>query len=87
MTIIRKKIWPEIFQRVLDGKKKYEVRLADFDIQEGDTLVLEEWNPETKSYTGRSLEKKAKSVVRFNVAKFNSIEDIKKYGHWLIELE
>ena len=63
------------------------MRLADFDIQEGDTLVLEEWNPETKSYTGRSLEKKAKSVVRFNVAKFNNIEDIKKYGHWLIELE
>ena len=37
---IHKKIWPEYFEAVLSGKKKYELRLDDFEIKEGDTLVL-----------------------------------------------
>ncbi|MBU0530778.1 MAG: DUF3850 domain-containing protein [Nanoarchaeota archaeon] len=40
MTEIRKKTWPDIFQRVLEGKKNVEVRLADFEIKEGDVLYL-----------------------------------------------
>ena len=56
MAIIKKKIHPEYFDMVKSGKKKFELRLADFDIKEGDTLILEEWNPETKQYTGRKLE-------------------------------
>ena len=38
-----------------DGSKKFDVRIADFDIHEGDSLILEEWDPDTKSYTGRKL--------------------------------
>ena len=53
MKKIEKKVWPEYFQEILDGKKTFELRLNDFDIKEGDTLVLKEWNPETKDYTGR----------------------------------
>lgn len=37
-----KKVLPEYFQDILDGKKKYELRLYDFEIAVGDTLVLEE---------------------------------------------
>jgi ASC-1-like (ASCH) protein len=48
MAIIKKKIWPEYFELVDSDKKRFELRLADFDIKEGDTLILEEWNPETK---------------------------------------
>ncbi|MBP7845992.1 MAG: DUF3850 domain-containing protein [Candidatus Pacebacteria bacterium] len=29
-----KKLHPEYFQQILDGKKKFEVRLNDFDIEE-----------------------------------------------------
>ena len=58
MAKIRKKIWPEYFELVKAGKKRFELRLADFDIKEGDVLVLEEWNPKTKEYTGRKIEKK-----------------------------
>ncbi len=46
--IIKKKIWPEFFESVESGKKKFEVRVADFEIKEGDTLVLEEWNTKMK---------------------------------------
>lgn len=85
--IIKKKTWPQIFQLLIEGKKNYEVRLADFELNEGDILLLEEWDPKIKSYTGRSIEKKVKNLIKFNVAEFNSLEDIKKYGHWLIEME
>lgn len=40
--IIKKKIWPKFFEEVKSGKKKFEVRVADFNIKEGDTLILEE---------------------------------------------
>lgn len=55
MAVIEKKIWSEYFDAVASGKKRYELRLADFDAHEGDTLVLKEWDPRTKEYTGRSV--------------------------------
>ena len=58
MAIIKKKIWPEYFEAVVSGKKKYELRFNDFEINEGDTLMFEEWSPETKEYTGRKIKKK-----------------------------
>lgn len=53
MPLIHKKIWSKYFELVKAGKKRFELRLADFDVEEGDVLVLEEWDPETKKYTGR----------------------------------
>ena len=64
--IIKKKCWSEMFEVVLSGKKKFDLRLADFDCKEGDILVLEEWNPETKQYTGRKTEKKIGYVFKTN---------------------
>ncbi|MBD3252742.1 DUF3850 domain-containing protein [Candidatus Pacearchaeota archaeon] len=84
---IKKKTWPEYFQLGLEGKKKIEVRLADFDIKEGDVLVLEEYDPKTKKYTGRSIKKKVNFAIKFNQTKMHSIVDIKKYGFWEIGLE
>lgn len=87
MAIIKKKIWPGYFDEVASGKKKYELRLNDFAINEGDTLVLEEWNPETKQYTGRTTEKKVTFVGRFKIDKlFWPEEDIKEKGIQIISL-
>jgi hypothetical protein len=60
MKTITKKILPEWFYKIEAGIKKYELRLADFDIQDGDTLRLEEWvgEGENRKPTGRVLEKK-----------------------------
>lgn len=84
---IKKKTWPELFQKMLEGKKNADVRLADFDLKEGDTLVLEEYDPKTKQYTGRTLRKKVKNLNKVKLTNFSSFEDMSKYGHYLIELE
>jgi hypothetical protein len=84
---IKKKTWPNLFQKILEGKKTTDLRLADFDIQEGDILILEEYDPKTKQYTGRMLKKKIKNLNKVKLTDYNSPEDITKYGHWIIELE
>ncbi len=86
MTEIKKKCWPELFQLMLSGKKNAEIRLADFGLKAGDTLVLEEWDPRTKKYTGRKLQKRVKAVQKVDVSKFHSMEEIRKNGLYLIEL-
>ncbi len=87
MAIIKKKIWPEYFSLVSSGKKKFELRVADFEINEGDTLILEEWDPTTKEYTGRTVEKKAGYVLKFGLDAFGQKEDIEKNGLYVIGLE
>lgn len=84
---IRKKVWPEYFKLILTGKKKFEIRLADFDIQEGDILILEEYDPESKEYTGRSIRKKVNFVTKFNPTYMYTLNDIKKFGFLLIGIE
>ena len=85
--IIRKKAWSKIFEDVLSGKKRFDLRLADFDIKEGDTLILEEWNPETKKYTGRKLEKKAGYILKFDLDKFGQKKQVEEKGLYVIQLE
>ena len=87
MAVIKKKIWPEFFKAVKSGKKKFELRLGDAAVREGDTLMLEEWDPKTKRYTGRSLEKKVGFVYRFKLNElFWQEADIKKHGLQIISL-
>ena len=85
--IIKKKTWPKIFEDVLSGRKKFDLRLADFDISEGDTLILEEWDPETKGYTGRKLEKKVGYILKFNLDKFGQKKEVLEKGLYAIQLE
>jgi ASC-1-like (ASCH) protein len=68
MALITKKIDKEWFDLILSGKKKFELRLADFDIQDGDTIRLEEWtNDEIRKPTGRVIEKKANYVRKVDL--------------------
>lgn len=86
VAIIKKKIWPKYFNLVKSGKKKFEVRVADFTTKEGDILLLEEWNPKTKKYTGRKLKKKVKYVLKFKLDDFKQEKLIKKRGLYVIQL-
>lgn len=84
---IKKKCWSDLFQKILDGKKNADVRLADFDVREGDVFVFEEYDNVKKEYTGRVIRKKVKNVNKVNFIDFNSVEDVKKFGHWVMEFE
>lgn len=88
MKKIRKKVWPKWFDDVASGKKKYELRLNDFDVEAGDILVLEEWDPETKEYTGRSVEREVTYAADF---KFDDLwwpkEEIEEKGLLVMSLK
>ncbi|MBU0467196.1 MAG: DUF3850 domain-containing protein [Nanoarchaeota archaeon] len=84
---IEKKTWPKEFQAVLEGRKKFDLRLADFKINEGDILVLKEFNPETKSYTGRILEKKVSYILKTKDLQHYPKEEMEKFGFQIMSLE
>jgi len=76
-----KKTWPEYFQKILEGKKTFDFRLADWECQEGDTLVLNEWDPKTGEYTGRVIEKEITFVFKTKDLAFWPEKDVEKYGY------
>lgn len=47
------KTWPQYFNQIASGRKRFEVRRADRNFQIGDILFLKEWDPGTDNYTGR----------------------------------
>lgn len=88
MAKIEKKVWTKYFDAILTGKKKFELRLNDWECKEGDVLVLREWDPEIQKYTGRQVEKKVSYVARFKLDElFWTKEEIEKYGIQIISLE
>lgn len=88
MAVIEKKIWPDYFDLIQSGKKRFEFRLADFDLAQGDTLILREWDPKTKEYTGRQIEKRVGYLHKFNLnSEFYKKEDLEKYGFYIIQLD
>lgn len=87
MAIIKKKVQEKYFKAVMDGKKRFEVRLADFKCKPGDTIVLEEQKGNTKKLTGRKAE--CEILYKFNtknIEKFYSKKDIKKHGFAILAI-
>lgn len=84
---VEKKVWPEYFQKIEDGKKRFELRLADFECGPGDVLILREWDPRIGKYTGRVLEKEVTYVFKTKDAKFWPEKDIVKYGFQIISFD
>jgi len=78
---IEKKVQHKYFEAVVDGRKRFEVRLADFKCEPGNILVLKEQDEEENELTGREVE--CEVLYKFNVKdieKFYSKEEIDKYG-------
>ncbi len=87
MATIHKKVWPEYFAKIISGKKKFELRLADFEINEGDALILEEWDNNKKEYTGRKVEVVATYILKTKGQTFWSQEKTDKHGFQIIQFE
>ena len=62
------KTWPEYFEAVFTGKKNFEIRkggaMSDRNFLTGDTLLLREWNPKSREYTGRKIRVNVDSVYK-----------------------
>ena len=87
MATIHKKVWPEYFEEIISGKKKLELRLADFEVNEGDILVLEEWDNDKKEYTARKIEVVVTYILKTKGQTFWPQEEVNKYGFQIIQFE
>ena len=87
MSRIVKKMWPESYEAVLNGEKTYDLRLADWRVQPGDTILFREWDPKTKEYTGRKIEKRVGYVGKTKDWEVWPKEDIERYGYQVISLK
>ena len=85
MAVIKKKIWPKHFELIKSSKKRFEFRLADFKVRKGDTLILEEWDPKKKKYTGRKIRRKVKFLLKFNFNDFDQKKELEKKGFYIIQ--
>jgi len=84
---IEKKTWPEQFEAMQNGSKKFDCRLDDFACNVGDTIKFREWDPEIKEYTGREVEKKVSYILKTKELKFWTDEEVNKKGLQIISLE
>lgn len=90
MAIVTKKIDPQWYDAIETGRKKYELRLADFDIQEGDILRLEEWvgEGENRKPTGRVIEKKIGYIRKFDMEAWMKRQpEIKEKGMYVLQFD
>ena len=56
MTTHELKIWPEYYDAILDGRKKFEIRSDDRNFKVGDYLYLRDWYPKFQEYSGRECQ-------------------------------
>jgi hypothetical protein len=59
------KVWPVFFDALLSGIKPFEIRKNDRDFWAGDLLVLNEFEPEGRGYTGRGLTRTVSYVTDY----------------------
>ena len=59
---VYKKILPEYYEAVLEGKKRFELRKDEDEILPNDILVLNEWDG--VRITGRQIQKEVRYVLR-----------------------
>ena len=80
-----KKAYTEPFEKILLGEKKFDIRLNDFEINEGDILVLKEID-EKKNFTGREIRKKVNYILKTKNIDWWDDKDIIKKGFLVMSL-
>lgn len=65
------KTWRQFFNDVKLNIKTFEVRKNDRNFQEGDTLMLQEYDPVSKTYTGAEVSRR----VTYMLENFDGLAD------------
>lgn len=97
MREIRKKVNREYFELILSGQKTFEYRIADFECEPGDILILEEWeydngydDTENRRPTGREIRKRVGHVAKISEFDWMDRPDMQvafdQYGAQIISL-
>jgi hypothetical protein len=86
MSVIHKKAFPALFAQVLAGNKTFDLRVADFDCQPGDVLILDEVDAASKQPTGRSIRKQVGYVLKTKDLDFYDPKAVEQYGYQVISL-
>ena len=86
-AIIRKKSYNPYFEQVLRGEKKFDLRLADFDVAPGDTIIFEEYDEKTRRPTGRTSTHRVGYVLKTKDLSYWTPEEIEKFGFVVMGLE
>lgn len=60
------KTWPEYFNLMETGKKTFELRKDDRPFELFDSIILQEYLPKEKRYTGKELEFAITYIYRGN---------------------
>jgi hypothetical protein len=64
------KCWPEFYNEVITGQKKFEFRLNDGNYKTCDALLLQEYSSHKKLYSGRSTKVRVTSVLEVEAIPF-----------------
>ena len=85
MRIIKKKTTANYFEKIKTGEKDFDVRLNEFPCSPGDILILKEWDPKNRKYTGRVMKKRVNFVLKTKtLEKFWGKSEIDKHGFLVI---
>ena len=57
------KIWSKYFNAVISGEKTFEVRKNDRGFLVGDLLLLREYDPTAKTFSGKTIGKKVTYIL------------------------
>ena len=57
------KCWPPYFGAVRRKEKNFDIRRDDRGYQKGDIVILREWEPDSKHYTGNDEHRKIKFIL------------------------
>ncbi|KKN37452.1 hypothetical protein LCGC14_0763550 [marine sediment metagenome] len=85
------KIWPSYYNKIITGKKKFEIRELDRPFKINDDLLLREWQPYTKhggEYTGRRTRVRITDIIYSNKSPFlpSLLQNGNAYGILSIEV-
>ena len=83
MTVHTLKCWPEFFESIVIGVKRFEIRKADRPYRVGDILALQEWDNVTRQYTGNSINMDVDYImsdIQFGIQEGYIVMSISKTG-------